>query len=103
MRAKKNCDNLSVCDKIYFFIIVQFLMQEAPCMAKARGLGVCTPALYALDTDLHPVIFEYLEGRMVTDVLLDFCLQSFIEEQMDNFAKQHCNRENTRRADCNPL
>ncbi|KAI3980932.1 hypothetical protein MKX01_025497 [Papaver californicum] len=64
------------------------LNAEARCMTKARGLGVYTPVLYAVDTLLHTLTFEYVEGQMVKEVLLHFGLHGIVEEKMANFAKQ---------------
>ncbi|OVA15526.1 Protein kinase domain [Macleaya cordata] len=64
------------------------LNAEARCMTKARGLGVYTPVLYAVDPVLHTLTFEYVEGRAVKDVLLHFGLHGVIAEQMESFAKQ---------------
>lgn len=63
-------------------------VQEARCMTKARRLGVLTPVLYAVDTVLHSLIFEYIEGPSVKDVLLDFGLNGVDEERMTNIAVQ---------------
>ena len=41
-------------------------------MTKARKLGVCTPVIYAVDTLLHSLTLEYIEGVSVKDILLDF-------------------------------
>lgn len=57
-------------------------------MAKARRLGVSTPALYAVDPLLHTLTLEYVEGPSVKDVFLDFGLQGVVEERMNDIAMQ---------------
>lgn len=57
-------------------------------MAKARRLGVSTPALYAVDPLLHTLTLEYVEGPSVKDVFLDFGSQGFVEERMNDIAIQ---------------
>jgi len=48
---------------------LQFL-QEARTLTKARKLGVVTPALYAVDLVTNSLTFEFVEGLLVKDVLL---------------------------------
>ncbi|KAM7496002.1 hypothetical protein LguiA_020416 [Lonicera macranthoides] len=64
------------------------LNAEARCMAKARRLGVSTPALYAVDPLLHTLTLEYVEGPSVKDVFLDFGSQGVVEERMNDIAMQ---------------
>ncbi|KAM0998170.1 hypothetical protein ACFX13_008074 [Malus domestica] len=66
------------------------LNAEARCMTKARRLGVCTPVLYHVDTVLHTLTFEYVEGPSVKDVFLRFGLGdgSVAEERIDDIAMQ---------------
>ena len=47
-----------------------WLLQEARTLAKARKLGVATPALYALDSVTRSLTFEFVEGPLVKDILL---------------------------------
>lgn len=74
--------NYIMADRSYFCV------QEARCMTKARRLGVLTPVLYAVDTVLHTLTFEYVEGPAVKDVLLDFGLNGVDEEKMTTIAVQ---------------
>ncbi|CAM8983551.1 unnamed protein product [Rhodiola kirilowii] len=69
-------------------LTIKRLNAEARCMTKARRLGVLTPILYAVDTVLHTLTFEYVEGPAVKDVLLDFGLNGVDEERMTNLAMQ---------------
>lgn len=39
-------------------------------MAKARRLGVYTPVIFAVDSVLHTINFEYIEGASVKDIFL---------------------------------
>ncbi|KAM5563686.1 hypothetical protein ABKV19_018346 [Rosa sericea] len=66
------------------------LNAEARCMTKARRLGVHTPVLYAVDTVLHTLTFEYVEGPSVKDVFLEFGLGGgcVAAERMDDIAMQ---------------
>lgn len=59
-------------------------------MTKARRLGVYTPVLYHVDTVLHTLTFEYVEGPSVKDVFLRFGLGdgSVAEERIDDIAMQ---------------
>ncbi|CAH8255987.1 unnamed protein product [Arabidopsis lyrata] len=57
-------------------------------MTKARKLGVCTPILYAVDTLLHSLTLEYIEGVSVKDIFLDFGANGIIEERLDDVAAQ---------------
>lgn len=59
-------------------------------MTKARRLGVYTPVLYAVDTVLHTLTFEYVEGPSVKDVFLEFGLGGggVAAERMDDIAMQ---------------
>lgn len=41
---------------------VMFVLQEARCMMKARILGAAIPSLYAMDTILYTLTFEFVEG-----------------------------------------
>ncbi|XP_019084495.1 PREDICTED: TP53-regulating kinase-like isoform X2 [Camelina sativa] len=61
---------------------------EARCMTKARKLGVCTPVLYAVDTLLHSLTLEYIEGDSVKDIFLDFGANGIVEERLDDVATQ---------------
>ncbi|CAN1233136.1 EKC/KEOPS complex subunit bud32 [Linum perenne] len=53
------------------------LNAEARCMTKARRLGVTTPVLYA-----------YIDGTAVKDVLLEFGSNGVVEERLDDIAVQ---------------
>ncbi|XP_020687727.1 EKC/KEOPS complex subunit bud32 isoform X1 [Dendrobium catenatum] len=64
------------------------LNAEARCMTKARKLGVPTPVLYAIDPLLHTLTLEFVEGKAVKDILLDFGLYGINEELMNELAKQ---------------
>ncbi|XP_057732726.1 uncharacterized protein LOC130948032 [Arachis stenosperma] len=64
------------------------LNAEARCMTKASKLGVCTPALYAVDTVLNTLTFEYVEGPSLKEVLLEFGLKGVVEERLDDIASQ---------------
>ncbi|XP_043690759.1 EKC/KEOPS complex subunit bud32-like isoform X1 [Telopea speciosissima] len=64
------------------------LNTEARCMTKARRLGVSTPVLYALDTVLHTLTFEYVEGRVVKEIFLDFGLNGLNQELMNDITTQ---------------
>lgn len=57
-------------------------------MTKARKLGVCTPVLYAVDTLLHTLTLEYIEGVSVKDVFLEFGSNGIDEERLDDVAAQ---------------
>ncbi|MCO5614134.1 hypothetical protein L7F22_068415 [Adiantum nelumboides] len=46
------------------------LYGEARSVAKARRLGVATPALFAVDSVLHTLTFEFVDGTSVKDILL---------------------------------
>ncbi|EEF37586.1 EKC/KEOPS complex subunit TP53RK [Ricinus communis] len=65
------------------------LNAEARCMTKARRLGVSTPVLYAVDPLLQTLNFEFVEGRAVKDILLEFGLLGVVqEERLDDIATQ---------------
>ncbi|CAN6439695.1 unnamed protein product [Victoria cruziana] len=64
------------------------LNAEARCMTKARRLGVPTPSLYAMDPILHTLTFEYVEGPLVKDVLLEFGSHGIVEERINDIATQ---------------
>ncbi|KAL3336401.1 hypothetical protein AABB24_032243 [Solanum stoloniferum] len=64
------------------------LNAEARCMTKARRLGVVTPVLYAVDTVMHTLTFEYVEGPSVKDILLGFGLVGVDEERMADITTQ---------------
>lgn len=64
------------------------LNAEARNMTKARKLGVPTPVLYAIDPLLHTITLEFVEGRAVKDILLDFGLHGIHEELMHEIATQ---------------
>ncbi|EOA24698.1 hypothetical protein CARUB_v10017976mg [Capsella rubella] len=64
------------------------LNAEARCMTKARKLGVCTPVLYAVDTLLHSLTLEYIEGVSVKDIFLDFGANGIVEQRLDDVATQ---------------
>ncbi|KAH0469252.1 hypothetical protein IEQ34_002484 [Dendrobium chrysotoxum] len=57
-------------------------------MTKARKLGVPPPVLYAIDPLLHTLTFEFVEGKAVKDILLDFGLYGINEELMNELATQ---------------
>lgn len=46
------------------------LYGEARSVAKARRLGVATPVLFAVDSILHTITLEYIDGISVKDILL---------------------------------
>jgi TP53 regulating kinase-like protein len=46
------------------------LAGEARTLTKARKLGVVTPALYAVDMVTNTLTFEFVEGPLVKDLLL---------------------------------
>ncbi|CAM9003012.1 unnamed protein product [Rhodiola kirilowii] len=69
-------------------LTIKRLNAEARCMTKARRLGVLTPVLYAVDTVQHTLTFEYVEGRVVKDVLLEFGTNRVDEEGMTNLTVQ---------------
>jgi TP53 regulating kinase-like protein len=46
------------------------MFQEARSIAKARRLGVATPALFAVDSVLHTITLEHIGGTSVKDILL---------------------------------
>ncbi|CAK9211170.1 unnamed protein product [Sphagnum jensenii] len=46
------------------------LYGEARTLAKARKLGVATPALYAIDFVTNTLTFEFVEGTSIKDILL---------------------------------
>lgn len=79
-------------EKVHKCIMADFfdliVVQEARCMTKARRLGVLTPILYAVDTVLYTLTFEYIDGPSVKDVLLDFGLNGVDEERMTHIAVQ---------------
>lgn len=64
------------------------LEQEARCVTKARKLGVSTPVLYAVDSLLYTLTFEFVEGPAVKDILLDFGLHGMVEEKLNDVATQ---------------
>jgi len=64
------------------------LYGEARCMAKARKLGVATPTLFALDSELHTLTLEYIEGLSVKDVFLQPGSLTGYEEQIEDIAQQ---------------
>ncbi|CAI0434031.1 unnamed protein product [Linum tenue] len=64
------------------------LNAEARCTTKARRLGVSTPSLYAVDTVLHSLTFEFVDGPAVKDVLLEFGSNGIVEERLDDIAMQ---------------
>ncbi|KAJ3696564.1 hypothetical protein LUZ61_000269 [Rhynchospora tenuis] len=57
-------------------------------MTKARKLGVVTPVLYGIDTVVHTLTFEFIEGRAVKDILLEFWSNGIVEERLDDMAAQ---------------
>lgn len=57
-------------------------------MTKARRLGVPTPVLFFVDSVLHTLTFEYVEGPSVKDILLEFGLDGVQEERLDDIAMQ---------------
>ncbi|CAN0898503.1 EKC/KEOPS complex subunit bud32 [Linum grandiflorum] len=63
-------------------------LNEARCMTKARRLGVSTPVLYAVDTILHSLTFDFVDGAAVKDVLLEFGSKGVVEERLDDIAVQ---------------
>ncbi|GJT48103.1 TP53-regulating kinase-like protein [Tanacetum coccineum] len=64
------------------------LNAEARCLTKARKVGVVTPVLYAVDTVLHSLTFEYVEGLSVKDHFLEFGSKGVGLENTDEFALQ---------------
>lgn len=64
------------------------LNAEARCMTKARRLGVATPVLYAVDSILHSLTFEYVQGPSVKDILLGFGFGGTDEKMMSDIAFQ---------------
>ncbi|XP_074311046.1 uncharacterized protein LOC141646937 isoform X2 [Silene latifolia] len=64
------------------------LNAEARCMTKARKLGVPTPVLFSVDHLLHTLTFEFIEGPMVKEVLLEFGTTGIVEESLQNIATQ---------------
>uniref|UniRef100_A0A0D6QWA4 non-specific serine/threonine protein kinase n=1 Tax=Araucaria cunninghamii TaxID=56994 RepID=A0A0D6QWA4_ARACU len=64
------------------------LYGEARCMTKARRLGVLTPTLFALDSEMHTLMFEYIEGPSVKEVLLQAGSLPGYEEQIEDIAVQ---------------
>ncbi|XP_043690761.1 EKC/KEOPS complex subunit bud32-like isoform X2 [Telopea speciosissima] len=74
--------------KSSLILLKQGAEAEARCMTKARRLGVSTPVLYALDTVLHTLTFEYVEGRVVKEIFLDFGLNGLNQELMNDITTQ---------------
>lgn len=64
------------------------LNAEARCMTKARKVGVPTPVLYSIDPLLHTLTLEFVEGKSVKDILLDFGLHGLNEEMVHEIAAQ---------------
>jgi TP53 regulating kinase-like protein len=64
------------------------LNAEARCMTKARRLGVVTPVLYGVDPVHHTLTFEFIEGSLVKDILLEFGSNGVIEERLNDMATQ---------------
>ncbi|KAL2935628.1 EKC/KEOPS complex subunit TP53RK [Bienertia sinuspersici] len=64
------------------------LNAEARCMTKARKLGVATPVLFSVDPVLHTLMFEYVEGPMVKELLLEFGTNGIVEERLQDIATQ---------------
>ncbi|KAH9618564.1 hypothetical protein KSS87_006332 [Heliosperma pusillum] len=64
------------------------LNAEARCMTKARKLGVPTPVLFSVDHVLHTLTFEFIEGPMVKEVLLEFGATGIVEESLLDIATQ---------------
>lgn len=57
-------------------------------MTKARKLGVYTPTLYYVDSVLHSLTSEYIEGSSVKDILLEFGSHGTQEERLIDMATQ---------------
>lgn len=64
------------------------LKAEARCMTKARKVGVPTPVLYSIDPLFHTLTLEFVEGKSVKDILLDFGLHGLNEEMAHEIAAQ---------------
>ncbi|KAK8968077.1 hypothetical protein KSP40_PGU018990 [Platanthera guangdongensis] len=64
------------------------LNAEARCMTKARKVGVPTPVLYSIDPLFHTLTLEFVEGKSVKDLLLDFGLHGLNEEVVHEIAAQ---------------
>ncbi|VFQ62947.1 unnamed protein product [Cuscuta campestris] len=84
---------VSDCLKLTFMLFCflnqsRHLEQEARCMTKARRLGVATPVLYAVDSILHSLTFEYVQGPSVKDILLGFGSGGTDEKMMSDIAFQ---------------
>ncbi|KAK9705364.1 hypothetical protein RND81_07G051200 [Saponaria officinalis] len=69
-------------------LTIKRLNAEARCMTKARKLGVQTPVLFSVDTVLHTLTFEFIEGPMVKEVFLEFGATRIIEERLQDIATQ---------------
>ncbi|KAJ1687348.1 hypothetical protein LUZ63_018738 [Rhynchospora breviuscula] len=69
-------------------LTVKRLNAEARCMTKSRKLGVVTPVLYGVDPVLHTLTFEFIEGRAVKDILLEFGSNGIVEERLNDIAAQ---------------
>jgi TP53 regulating kinase and related kinases len=57
-------------------------------MTKARRVGVVTPVLYGVDPVLHTLTFEFVEGRSVKDILLEFGSNGVVEERLNDITAQ---------------
>ncbi|XP_074311040.1 uncharacterized protein LOC141646935 [Silene latifolia] len=69
-------------------LTLKCLNAEARCMTKARKLGVPTPVLFSVDHVLHTLTFEFIEGPMVKEVLLEFGATGIAEESLQDIATQ---------------
>jgi len=64
------------------------LYGEARTLAKARKLGVATPALYALDSVTRSLTFEFVEGPLVKDILLQSTPLPSSDGKLEELASQ---------------
>lgn len=69
-------------------LTIKRLYGEARSMTKARRLGVATPTLFALDSELHTLTFEYIDGPSVKEVLLQAGSIPGYGEQIEDIAVQ---------------
>ncbi|KAL2614037.1 hypothetical protein R1flu_025729 [Riccia fluitans] len=64
------------------------LISEARIVAKARRLGVATPALYAVDTVTASLTYEFIPGPSVKEVLLQSGPIPSSDGKIEEIAKQ---------------
>ncbi|KAJ3683656.1 hypothetical protein LUZ60_013883 [Juncus effusus] len=64
------------------------LNAEARCMTKARKLGVRTPILYGIDSVVHSLTFEFIEGPSIKEILLDFGSNGVNQEILNDISTQ---------------